>query len=112
MYACTIQLQRCSFCQALCGPDALSPYDIRIMDGDEMVKEGRYWACEECAERIGVLRKGVTKKVQGAKRRHGYERVKCQECDRLVAGNWLVRHMKADCKVGIGEDCSDSTFGR
>lgn len=112
MYAGTIQLRRCSFCQALCGPDALSPYDIRIMDGDEMVKEGRYWACDECAERIGVLREGVTKKAQGTKQKYRYGRVKCRECDQLVAENWLVRHMKADCKVGMDEDHSDSTFGR
>ncbi|MEE9365491.1 MAG: hypothetical protein V3W44_02295 [Dehalococcoidales bacterium] len=102
MYTGTMALQRCSYCPALRGPGQLKPYDARIMDGDEVVKEGRYLACDECAEKIGVLREGVTKKARGTRQRHGYERVKCQECDQLVAENWLVRHMKADCKVGVG----------
>jgi uncharacterized protein (DUF169 family) len=66
MYADTIQLQECSFCAASCGPDAFKPYDIRIKDGDEVVKEGRYLACNECAEMIEAMGKRIAGKAREA----------------------------------------------
>jgi hypothetical protein len=100
MYAGTIQLQACSYCPNLRPPDQLVP----LTTYSEGVEIGRYLACNECAEKIEAMGKRIAEKAREAltRQRHEYDRVECQGCGGSVAENWIIRHLKAGCGVGIG----------
>lgn len=97
MYTGTIPPQKCSFCSNL--NNSLSSYDIRIKRDGEIIKDGRYFACEECASKIETLRDGIKDPI--ARPHRFFERVVCQQCGQPIAENWYIRHVRSGCKIGM-----------
>lgn len=67
---------------------------MRVSD-DYSIISPQYDVLVEAAERLGYnFEEGIKKG------KFVFPRVACRECGKLVAGNWIVRHLKSRCQEG------------